>query len=155
MQILKDVTLFFSRSTLNLATVIPVMDIINEKLTTDSLDCSKFKAPIRAALGLAKKTLNRYYNMTDSSEVYWIAMGMYFLYLLLNTLLIYVITQSCTLDTSSHTSRMQVGRMSGSTPPNGLSMMNMSACTNNWWMVKRLETRTQSDLYVIVLSTQY
>ena len=29
------------------------------------------------ALGLAKNTLNRYYNMTDSSEVYWISMGMY------------------------------------------------------------------------------
>jgi hypothetical protein len=53
------------------------MDIIDEKLTTDSLDHSRFEAPIRAALGLAKKTLNRYYNLTDSSEVYRIAMGMY------------------------------------------------------------------------------
>jgi len=38
--------------------MIPVMDIINEKLTTDSLNRLAFEAPIRAALGLAKKTLN-------------------------------------------------------------------------------------------------
>ena len=51
------------------------MDVIDEKLTTDSLNRSKFDASIRASLGLAKKTLNRYYNMTDWSEVYRIAMG--------------------------------------------------------------------------------
>ena len=76
-QIPKDVTLFFSCSTPNLATVIPAMDIIDEKLTTDSLDRSRFEAPICTALGLTKKTLNRYYNLTDSSELYRIAMGMY------------------------------------------------------------------------------
>jgi len=70
-------TLFFSRSTPNLATVIPAKDVIDKRLTTDSLDCSRFEAPIRAALGLTKNTLNRYYNLTDSSEVYRIAMGMY------------------------------------------------------------------------------
>jgi hypothetical protein len=51
------------------------MDIIDEKLTMDSLDRSRFDSSIRASLGLAKKTLNRYYNMTDWSEVYRIAMG--------------------------------------------------------------------------------
>jgi hypothetical protein len=75
LQILKDATLFFSRSTPNLATVILAMDVIDEKLTTQSLDCSRFDASIRASLGIAKKTLNRYYNMTDWSEVYRIAMG--------------------------------------------------------------------------------
>jgi hypothetical protein len=74
-QILKDATLFFSRSTPNLATVIPAMDVIDEKLTNDSLNRAKFDASIRASLGLAKKTLNRYYNMTDWSEIYRIAMG--------------------------------------------------------------------------------
>src|ERR1700683_4505536 len=62
-QILKDTTLFFSHSTPNLATIIPVMDIIDKKLTTDSLDRSIFEAPIHTALGLAQKTLNRYYNL--------------------------------------------------------------------------------------------
>jgi hypothetical protein len=71
---MKDATLFFSRATPNLATVIPAMDMMDEKLTSDSLD-RKYDTSIRAALGLAKKTLNRYYNMTDWSEVYRIAMG--------------------------------------------------------------------------------
>jgi hypothetical protein len=55
------------------------MDVIDEKLTTDSLDRTKFDPAIRASLGLAKKTLNRYYNMTDWSEVYRIAMGACFM----------------------------------------------------------------------------
>ena len=75
--ILKDVTLFFSHLTPNLVTIISAMDIIDKKPTTDSLDHSRFEAPICTTLGLAKKTLNRYYNLTDSSEVYLIAMGMY------------------------------------------------------------------------------
>jgi len=75
--ILKDVTLFFSHLTPNLVTIISAMDIIDKKPTTDSLDHSRFEAPICTTLGLAKKTLNRYYNLTDSSEVYQIAMGMY------------------------------------------------------------------------------
>ena len=32
---------------------------------------------IRAALALGKQTLNRYYNKTDHSDVYRIAMGKY------------------------------------------------------------------------------
>jgi hypothetical protein len=75
-QILKDATLFFSRSTPNLANVIPVMDIINDRLTTNANDATISPA-IRAALGLAKKTLNHYYSKTDNSEAYRIAMGMF------------------------------------------------------------------------------
>ena len=74
-QIFKNTTLFFSRSTPSLATVIPAMDHIDETLTSHSLDL-KVEPLIRAALGTAKKTLNRYYNATDQSEVYHIAMGM-------------------------------------------------------------------------------
>jgi hypothetical protein len=73
-QVFKDATLFFSRSTPNLATVIPAMDHIDETLTTSSLD-PKYSPSLRAALGIAKKTLNRYYNATDQSEVYRIAMS--------------------------------------------------------------------------------
>ncbi|KAG1871909.1 hypothetical protein C8R48DRAFT_574709, partial [Suillus tomentosus] len=73
LKILKDATLFFSRSTPNLATVIPAMDMIDRKLTTDSITRT-YEPAIRASLGLAKKTLNRYYSMTDWSEVYRIAM---------------------------------------------------------------------------------
>ncbi|KIK40539.1 hypothetical protein CY34DRAFT_87154, partial [Suillus luteus UH-Slu-Lm8-n1] len=72
--ILKDATVFFSRSTPNLATVIPAMDLIDEKLTTYSLD-DKYLPVICAAVGLAKKTLNHYYQLTDHSDVYRIAMS--------------------------------------------------------------------------------
>jgi hypothetical protein len=74
-QVLKDVTLFFSRSTPNLATVIPAMDFINDKLTAHAHDRS-FSPAIEASLELGKKTLNRYYSLTDLSEVYCVAMGM-------------------------------------------------------------------------------
>ena len=74
-QIFKDATLFFSCSTPSLATVIPAMNHIDETLTSHSLDL-KFEPSIRAALGIAKKTLNQYYNATDQSEVYCITMGM-------------------------------------------------------------------------------
>jgi hypothetical protein len=74
-QIFKDATLFFSRSTPNLATVIPAMDHIDQHLATQSL--SQLYGPaVRVALAMGKKTMNRYYNLTDDSEVYRIAMGM-------------------------------------------------------------------------------
>ncbi|KAF7793614.1 hypothetical protein EIP86_004728 [Pleurotus ostreatoroseus] len=56
-----------------LTTVIPAMDKINELLTTYALNYS-YRAPIRAACRLAKKTLNRYYEKTDLSEMYRISM---------------------------------------------------------------------------------
>ncbi|KIK72440.1 hypothetical protein PAXRUDRAFT_180663, partial [Paxillus rubicundulus Ve08.2h10] len=72
--ILKDATLFFSRSTPNLATVIPAMDHIDQQLTTYAHD-KKYLRSIRSGVSLAKKTLNHYYSLTDSSEVYRIAMS--------------------------------------------------------------------------------
>jgi len=74
MQLLKDATLFFSCITPNLATVIPSMDYIDEYLAMTAID-SAYAAAIRRSLLLAKRTLNRYYNMTDWSETYRIAMG--------------------------------------------------------------------------------
>jgi hypothetical protein len=38
LKIFKDATLFFSRGTPNLATVIPAMDLIDEHLTTESIN---------------------------------------------------------------------------------------------------------------------
>ncbi|KAF8834747.1 hypothetical protein BDN67DRAFT_873668, partial [Paxillus ammoniavirescens] len=67
-QILKDAALFFSWSMPNLATVIPAMDHINKYLMTYSHDKS-YSPAIRAAVSLAKSTLNHYYSLTDSSEV--------------------------------------------------------------------------------------
>jgi hypothetical protein len=78
-KIFKDATLFFSCSTPNLATVIPAMDHIDEMLATQSRD-SHFEPSIRVALSIAKKTLNSYYDKTDHSETYQIAMSEHTLY---------------------------------------------------------------------------
>ncbi|OBZ79481.1 putative AC9 transposase [Grifola frondosa] len=72
-QVFKDATLYFSRATPNLAMVIPAMDHVDERLTTDSINRA-FDPAVRASLGLAKKTLNRYYSKTDLSETYRTAM---------------------------------------------------------------------------------
>jgi hypothetical protein len=74
LQILKDATLFFSRATPNLAVVIPAMDEIERRFTSMAAN-TKYNSAIRYALRLAKATLNKYYSLTDSSEVYRIAMG--------------------------------------------------------------------------------
>jgi len=73
-QIFKHGTLFFSRDTPSLSTVIPAMDHIDEYLATASQNLDYSQA-IRAALALGKRTLNRYYDKTDHSEVFRIAMG--------------------------------------------------------------------------------
>jgi len=73
-QLFKDATLFFSRSTPNLATVIPAMDHIDTHLATASHNL-KYSPAIRASLALGKAHLNKYYDMTDHSEVYRIAMS--------------------------------------------------------------------------------
>jgi hypothetical protein len=71
------VTLFFSHSTPNLATVIPAMGLIDKVLATLSDPSSKFSLTIRATLTIGKRTLGKYYNKTGESEVYCIAMGMF------------------------------------------------------------------------------
>jgi len=73
-QIFKDATLFFSCSTPNLATMIPAIDHTNAHPTTASQDL-KYSPAIHASLALGKAHLNKYYNMTDHSEVYQIMMS--------------------------------------------------------------------------------
>ena len=74
-QILKDGTEYFSRSSPNLATVIPAMDHIDTTFTNIIQPTSAAHPAIRYALRLAKKTLNKYYSLTDEAEVYRIAMS--------------------------------------------------------------------------------
>lgn len=50
------------------------MDVIDEALATKSTDRT-LGLPIRAAVRIGKLTLNRYYGLTDASDVYRIAMG--------------------------------------------------------------------------------
>ena len=74
-QVFKDATLFFSQnSTPNIATVIPVMDHLDEVLATNAIS-NNFLPSINAALLMGKRTLNRYYSKTDLSDIYWIAMS--------------------------------------------------------------------------------
>ena len=75
-KVFKDAMLFFSCSMPNLVTVIPAMDHIDKVLTTDAFD-RKLQPSIHAALVLAKNMLNCYYDKTDHSEVYHIAMSMF------------------------------------------------------------------------------
>jgi hypothetical protein len=51
------------------------MDHIDKVLTSASDSPYKFSVAIRAALVIGKNAMNRYYNKTDQSEVYRIAMG--------------------------------------------------------------------------------
>ena len=51
------------------------MDIIDKHLATAASD-QKYKCLIQAALAVGKDLLNKYYNMTDQSEIYHIALGM-------------------------------------------------------------------------------
>ncbi|EDR07903.1 uncharacterized protein LACBIDRAFT_327684 [Laccaria bicolor S238N-H82] len=74
LQILKDCTEYFSRGTLNLATVILAIDHINTTFTNAMKPDSNTHPAIRYGLCLAKKTLNKYYSLTDNAEVYCIAM---------------------------------------------------------------------------------
>jgi hypothetical protein len=89
-QIFKDATLFFSRGTPNLATVIPAMDHIDQHLATASLNRT-YGPAVRVALSIGKATLNRYYNLTDASEVYRIAMSKYAYSLMFSLVLMLVL----------------------------------------------------------------
>ena len=51
------------------------MDHIDSTLAMATQDRT-YSSAIRAALAIGKQTLNKYYNKTDCSEVYRIAMGM-------------------------------------------------------------------------------
>ena len=53
------------------------MDHIDNYLATTIRDKSILDG-LRGALALGKRTLNRYYTLTDSSDIYRIAMGNFF-----------------------------------------------------------------------------
>jgi hypothetical protein len=85
-QIFKQETLLFSldnRGTI--ANVITTMDKINDLITSTIVSAQPsarakcvLHSSIRKALGLAKKTTNKYYTATDMSSVYCITMGVCF-----------------------------------------------------------------------------
>ncbi|EPS96429.1 hypothetical protein FOMPIDRAFT_1130448, partial [Fomitopsis schrenkii] len=56
-----------------LTNVIPSVDIIDERLATDTTNTALDPA-IRVAVGCAKQTINHYYNKSNESAAYRIAM---------------------------------------------------------------------------------
>jgi hypothetical protein len=69
----KKATLFFSRDTAGIASIIPAMDKLNSGL--DPKTNVDYHLAIKSAMPLAKSKLNRYYSLTDGSSAYRIAMG--------------------------------------------------------------------------------
>jgi hypothetical protein len=59
----------------NLSAIIPAMDHIDQILATGSNNTDHFPPSICATLTIGKNAMNKYYNKTDHSEVYCIAMG--------------------------------------------------------------------------------
>lgn len=51
------------------------MDLIDQHLATKHQQTAKYNYAIRTAMGLAECTLNKYYELTDMSEAYRIAMS--------------------------------------------------------------------------------
>ena len=72
-------TLLFLQRIPSIATVILAKDHIDEHLATAAMNCI-YPFVVKAAITIGKKTLNHYYNQTDHSEIYRIAMGVCFYY---------------------------------------------------------------------------
>ncbi|KAE9387864.1 hypothetical protein BT96DRAFT_777490, partial [Gymnopus androsaceus JB14] len=74
LKILKDATTFFSSNSPNISSVIPAMDAIDEAFASGIVDNHELCAPLRHALSIGKKTLNKYYALTDDLDIYRITM---------------------------------------------------------------------------------
>ncbi|KIK20439.1 hypothetical protein PISMIDRAFT_13021 [Pisolithus microcarpus 441] len=68
LKVLRDATLYFLHDMPNLAMVLPAMDYINQMFVNGITDTDNLDSAIHAALGVAKRTLNHYYSVTDFSE---------------------------------------------------------------------------------------
>ena len=70
-------TLFFSQDKISsIANVIPTMDRIDALLSNAPVE--PLSPSVKHALVFARKSINKYYSKTDLSNVYRIAMGMFF-----------------------------------------------------------------------------
>ena len=67
------------------------MDYIDKHLATGALN-TKYLPSIQASMLIGKQLLNKYYNMTDHSEVYRIAMGMSIYPLISLSLIVFVMS---------------------------------------------------------------
>jgi len=51
------------------------MDTIDRAFTTATMDDKEFCLPIKLGLELGKQIMNKYYNLTDESEIYRMSIG--------------------------------------------------------------------------------
>jgi hypothetical protein len=72
-QTYKNATTFFSQDEASIVGVIPAMDTLDSHLNPQTK--KRYHPAILAAMGLARRKINRYYSLTDISSVYRIAMG--------------------------------------------------------------------------------
>jgi hypothetical protein len=124
------VTLFFLRGTPNLPTVIPAMDHLNSFLATTTLD-EEYLLSIQASVTIGKKLLNKYYDMTDLSEVYRIAMGTFSIFLPYGS---YILASfKCYIPaTNSNISRTPVGMRIGLRVHVKLSKPSLTVHMRSW-----------------------
>ncbi|KAJ3765114.1 hypothetical protein FB446DRAFT_627431, partial [Lentinula raphanica] len=73
LKVLKEATSFFSTASQSVSSVIPAMDTIDETFASGIVDEITISAPVRHALSVGKRTLNKYYQLTDDSYIYWMA----------------------------------------------------------------------------------
>ncbi|KAF5355384.1 hypothetical protein D9757_014613 [Collybiopsis confluens] len=74
LKLLKDATTWFSANSPTVAQVIPAMDAIDEALATGMVDNEEVSDPIKHALAIGKRTINKYYALSDGSNIYRMAM---------------------------------------------------------------------------------
>lgn len=79
LKILKDATNFFSADNASLSAVIPAMDALDQSMATGIINQRVLSEPLRHALSIGKRTMNRYYGLTDDSHLYRMAMGTSFI----------------------------------------------------------------------------
>ena len=130
---------FFSCDTPSISTVIPAMDHIDEYLATAS-QSPKYSGAIHAALALGKQTMNRYYDKTDHSEVYRIAMGKSTCNLLFIIPSSTFLFQFSTHATNYTISRKLDGRKCGSRPHETLSVPSLIKHTPLWMLTLMPQT---------------
>ncbi|KAJ3746924.1 hypothetical protein EV360DRAFT_57277, partial [Lentinula raphanica] len=108
LRILKDATNFFSTHTPSVATVIPAMDIIDRSFASGIVNNQALSVPVRHALSLGKRTLNKYYELTDESYIYRLAISMYPSYPIS---FIHMTDRSCSPPSEAQTQILQRSRM--------------------------------------------
>jgi hypothetical protein len=56
------------------------MDTVDRAFTTASMGDEDFCLPVKLGLELGKRIMNKYYNLTDESEIYRVSIGIFFVF---------------------------------------------------------------------------